>query len=89
MHNSVLLQEAMEWLAPRPGGVYVDGTLGLGGHSEAILKAGAGKARLLGFDLDQDVLARAEERLREYSGSTEFIHANFEEVPAGDSPKIK
>lgn len=81
MHKSVLLQEAVEWLAPRPGGLYVDGTLGLGGHSEAILKAASGKARLLGFDLDRDALARAGERLRDFSGSTEFVHANFEEVP--------
>ncbi len=81
MHKSVLLQEVVEWLAPTQGGVYVDGTLGMGGHSEAILKAVSGNARVLGFDLDQDVLARAEDRLREFSGSTEFIHSNFEAVP--------
>ena len=82
MHKSVLLQEALEWLSPRPGGVYVDGTLGLGGHSEAILQASSGKARLIGFDLDQDVLARAQNRLRDFSGSVECIHSNFEKIPS-------
>ncbi len=81
MHKSVLLQEALEWLSPHPGGVFVDGTLGLGGHSEGILKASSGKARLFGFDLDADVLARAENRLRDYSDSVEFVHSNFDTIP--------
>jgi 16S rRNA (cytosine1402-N4)-methyltransferase len=60
VHEPVLCREVVELLRPRPGGVYVDGTLGLGGHAEAIVRAGG---RVLGIEWDEDAAARAAERL--------------------------
>ncbi|HEX7900424.1 MAG TPA: 16S rRNA (cytosine(1402)-N(4))-methyltransferase RsmH [Planctomycetota bacterium] len=60
MHQPVLCREVVELLRPRPGGVYVDGTLGLGGHAEALARAGG---RVLGIEWDEDAADRAAERL--------------------------
>jgi len=57
-HLPVLAAEAVEWLAPWRGGWFVDCTLGLGGHAEALLEAGEG-ARLLGIDRDPQALSIA------------------------------
>ena len=65
-HEPVLLAEALAMLAVRPGGLYVDGTVGLGGHAAAILDAGAPDARLLGFDRDGETLERTRETLAVY-----------------------
>src|SRR5512134_619771 len=60
-HEPVLLAEVVSALAPRADGVYVDCTLGLGGHTAALLDAGAG--RVIGIDRDAAALARARSRL--------------------------
>ncbi len=60
MHQPVLCQEVIDLLRPRPGGVTVDATLGLGGHAERILKCGG---RVVGIEWDDDAAARAAERL--------------------------
>lgn len=77
-HIPVLYDEVLQWLDPQPDGVYVDGTLGGGGHTEAILKSGA---TVYGIDRDQDALAAASERL---AGFTKFhpIHGNFHDMAA-------
>ena len=67
-HEPVLLQEVLEWMNVRKDGIYCDGTLGGGGHSEAILKASGGTATLYGIDRDETAIAAASERLKKYPG---------------------
>jgi 16S rRNA (cytosine1402-N4)-methyltransferase len=80
LHRSVLPAETMRYLAPQRGGWFVDGTLGLGGHSEAILRA-APNARVIGFDRDTEALRRATERLSPFGERFRAVHANFSELP--------
>ena len=67
-HTPVLLQEVLYWMDVREKGVYCDGTLGGGGHSEAILKASGGTAVLYGIDRDETAIAAATERLQHFPG---------------------
>ena len=78
-HEPVLLQEVLQWMNVRKDGVYCDGTLGGGGHSEAILKASEGTARLYGIDRDEHAIRAASERLKDYSGFT-AIRGNFHDA---------
>lgn len=74
VHTPVLLESVLELLAVREGGHYIDGTLGGGGHSEAMLARGA---RVLGLDRDPEILALTETRLAAYGGQLVCRHANF------------
>ena len=78
-HEPVMLQEVLQWLNIREGGSYCDGTLGGGGHSEAILKASGGTARLYGIDRDDNAIQAASERLKVFSGFT-AIRGNFHDA---------
>lgn len=78
-HEPVLLREVISWINVHPGGVYCDGTLGGGGHSEAILAASGGTARLFGIDRDENAICAATERLKQYSGF-HAIHGNFHDA---------
>ena len=78
-HEPVLLQEVLQWMNVRENGVYCDGTLGGGGHSEAILKASGGTARLYGIDRDENAIRAASERLKDYPGFT-AIRGNFHDA---------
>ena len=69
-HEPVLLQEVLQWMNVRENGVYCDGTLDGGGHSEAILKASGGTAKLYGIDRDETAIRAAAERLKDYAGSS-------------------
>ncbi len=79
-HVPVLLSQTLEALQLREGGVYLDGTVGGGGHSEAILTALSGKCSLYAVDRDGDALAAARARLSTWEGVT-FIHGNFHDAP--------
>jgi 16S rRNA (cytosine1402-N4)-methyltransferase len=74
-----LLFEAVELLAPERGGLFVDATLGLGGHSEAILEASP-DTRVLGIDLDREAIRLASERLARFGTRFRVAHANFREI---------
>ncbi len=76
-HEPVLLVEAVGGLAPRPGGLYVDGNVGFGGHAAAILDASAPDGRLIGFDWDAAAIDRARQRLAPFEGRVELVHDNF------------
>jgi 16S rRNA (cytosine1402-N4)-methyltransferase len=80
----------MELLAVKPGGLYVDGTVGLGGHAREILRRSAPDGRLVAFDKDPAALAQAEAGLHEFGGRVRFEHADFREIPArvaGEAPQ--
>ncbi len=80
-HEPVLLAEALELLAVRPGGRYVDGTVGLGGHAEAVLQASAPGGSLLGVDRDSEALQAAGERLRPFGDRVRLEHGDYREIP--------
>ena len=80
-HVPVLLDEVMHFLAPERGGIFVDGTLGGGGHAEALLSRLPATGRLVGIDRDWEALAAAGERLRPCGGRFTAIHGNFFDLP--------
>lgn len=83
LHIPVLLTECLHYLSPRSGGVYVDGTVGLGGHSEALLQASAPDGRVLGFDWDESALSRAKKRLLPFGERFSAQRRNFAELAQG------
>ena len=76
-HLSVLAREVIEQLAPCPGGTYLDGTLGGGGHSELILEKIGPDGLLIGIDRDQSALAAASERLKRFGSSFKPLQGSF------------
>jgi 16S rRNA (cytosine1402-N4)-methyltransferase len=80
-HIPVMLEEVMHWIAPKPGGVYMDATLGLGGHSAKLMELTGGQARLLGLDRDEQALAKAGERLARYGDNVQLAHTSFQHFP--------
>ncbi|MFO7535547.1 MAG: 16S rRNA (cytosine(1402)-N(4))-methyltransferase RsmH [Kiritimatiellia bacterium] len=77
VHQAVLSREVAAALAVRPGGVYLDGTLGGGGHARAILEAARPGGRLIGIDRDADALARCRGVLTAPDAAVELIQGNF------------
>jgi 16S rRNA (cytosine1402-N4)-methyltransferase len=80
-HVPVLLEPALEMLGVRPGGFYVDGTVGLGGHAVEVLRRSAPSGRLLGLDRDAETLARARERLAPFGDRARLVHADWRTLP--------
>lgn len=81
IHSTVLKRQTVELLDVRDGGTYVDATLGLGGHAEAILQSSP-NVRLVGIDQDGAALALAGERLDRFRGRIDLVNANFSELAA-------
>jgi 16S rRNA (cytosine1402-N4)-methyltransferase len=79
-HAPVLVAEVVSILAPGPDGVYVDCTVGLGGHTAALVEAGAG--RVIGIDRDPSALEAARARLAAFGDRVEFVHADYRDLPA-------
>ena len=74
MHAPVLVGEVLEQLQPSRGGLFVAGTVGLGGHARAILEAGA--SRLIGIDRDRAALALASAALAGFDDRVELVHGD-------------
>ncbi|QMU55648.1 MAG: 16S rRNA (cytosine(1402)-N(4))-methyltransferase RsmH [Candidatus Mycalebacterium zealandia] len=75
-HSSVMLEETVSYLNPRPGKIYVDATLGMGGHSEAILSSVDG-VKVIGIDSDPDSVEAAKKRLERFGERIEIVNSNF------------
>ena len=80
-HQPVMPAEVMEYLAVHPAGVYLDSTLGLGGHAERLLEQ-LPEARVIGLDRDPESLEMARERLARFGERIRFLHGRFSELPA-------
>lgn len=80
VHKSVLLDETIDSLNIKPDGIYVDGTLGGGGHSLEICKRLSPKGRLIGIDQDKDAIAAATKRLSDYKDRVSIVHSNYQEI---------
>jgi 16S rRNA (cytosine1402-N4)-methyltransferase len=83
IHRSVLLEEVIAYLAPVPGGIYVDGTLGMGGHSEAILSRCDPDGRVIAFEWDEEAIAISKRRLQRFGGRLTIVRRNFAEIVNG------
>ncbi len=83
IHCSVLLAETLGFLAPHSDGIYVDGTMGLGGHSEAILQKSSPHGRLIAFDWDGAAIEKSRERLRPFGERLTIVRRNFSELGKG------
>ncbi len=77
-HAPVLVSEVLSYLQPARGGLFVDATVGLGGHTAALLDGGA--ARVLGLDRDPQALALAAERLAGFGDRVRLVHADYRDV---------
>jgi len=77
-HTPVMTADIVEHLRPERGGVFVDCTVGLGGHAKALLSAGA--TRMIGIDRDGDALARARVTLAEWGGRVDLVHADYRDL---------
>ena len=80
MHKSVLLQKTIDELAIKSGEIFVDGTLGGGGHSEEVFKRFGKTVKVIGIDQDSDALKRSEERLLAQGFTAQYLQGNFRNI---------
>ncbi|MEK6575328.1 MAG: 16S rRNA (cytosine(1402)-N(4))-methyltransferase RsmH [Chloroflexota bacterium] len=85
MHVSVLYKEVVSGLQPQPGGRYIDGTVGAGGHAFGILEASSPDGELLGLDLDPAALQVAAERLKLFGDRAHLVHASYRDMASAAS----
>src|SRR6185503_5333614 len=78
-HTPVMVAEVLEHIAPERGGVFIDCTVGLGGHARALLEAGA--SRVIGLDRDPSALERSRDALATFSAQVELVHGDYRELP--------
>ncbi len=77
IHKPVLVKEVLDYLAPKKGGVYLDATLGIGGHAEALMRDHPDIERIIALDWDEEALELARRRLRPFESKISFYHSNF------------
>jgi len=87
IHTPVLLEETIRFLAPVAGGIYIDGTLGLGGHAEKILQTCEPSGRVIGFEWDASALELARKRLAPFGERFYALNRNYSEIMAGLTEK--
>ncbi len=80
-HKSVLLRETIDSMKVKPGGIYVDGTLGGGGHAFELCSRLGKDGRLIGIDQDEAAISAASERLSEYKGQVTIVRSNYSRMP--------
>ena len=80
IHQSVLSDEVVSFLVTRPEGVYVDATLGMGGHTKSILDSTHSKSLVIGLDVDEEAIAISRERLLPYNGHVIYRNSNFSDI---------
>ncbi len=85
-HLPVLFQEVLDLLQPKPGGLYLDGTVGAGGHTGGILEASAPDGRVLGFDKDPEAIRFAQARLAEFGERVLLLNKSYTEMPTAAPP---
>ncbi|HTL70987.1 MAG TPA: 16S rRNA (cytosine(1402)-N(4))-methyltransferase RsmH [Candidatus Eisenbacteria bacterium] len=81
-HTSVLAEEVLEWLAPGPGKVIIDGTLGCAGHAALILERLGPDGRLIGFDRDPSAIEASRKALEKYGDRAMILKSDFKNIPA-------
>ena len=79
-HRSVLLNETVDSLNIKPDGIYVDGTLGGGGHAYEVAKRLGPSGRIIGIDQDADAIAAATERLKDYKDKVTIVRSNYRNI---------
>ena len=79
-HIPILSDKVVHFLKPKRDGIYIDGTVGLGGHSAAILRTSAPNGRVIGIDLDTDALTIAKDKLHTFGERSTLINGNFAEM---------
>jgi len=80
MHKSVMTREVTDYLVTETGGVYVDATLGLGGHTQAILEHTGYKCRVIGLDVDEEAISISADLLSKYKSRVVLRNSNFSQI---------
>jgi 16S rRNA (cytosine1402-N4)-methyltransferase len=80
MHIPVLVHELVDWLRPMPGRLFLDATVGLGGHAEALLERLLPGGRLVGLDRDPEALVLARQRLARFAGHFDLVQGDFRDL---------
>ena len=79
-HQPVLLESVLKLIAPQPGGVYCDATIGGGGHAEKLLEASAPDGRFVGIDRDPEAVEASRRRLARFGDRVSILHGTFSEI---------
>ncbi len=87
LHKSVLLEEIVKLLNPQSDEIFIDATLGLGGHTEAILQI-AENTRVIGIDQDLEAIRLASERIERFGERIKIVHANFSDIKSVTDEKV-
>lgn len=81
-HDPVMVEEVLEWLNPAPGGVWVDGTVGSGGHAERVADQIGKNGWLIGLDVDPEAISISRKRSKSWVCRTDLVRSGYEDLPA-------